>query len=82
MSTPTTEGGQDYDDILGFPGDGFQDKGVVEPAESSEPVVEGGDAKMNETSPSSDPNSVKKHKTSAPVKKHKTSTLWKIVSRY
>ncbi len=25
MSVPETEGGQDHDDILGFPGDGFQD---------------------------------------------------------
>jgi hypothetical protein len=26
MSAPTLEGGQDDDDILGFPGDGFVDK--------------------------------------------------------
>jgi hypothetical protein len=26
MSVPEEEGGQDYDDILGFPGDGFKDK--------------------------------------------------------
>jgi hypothetical protein len=26
MSAPVEEGGQDYDDILGFPGDGFKDK--------------------------------------------------------
>jgi hypothetical protein len=28
MSVPGEEGGQDYDDILGFPGDGFNDCGV------------------------------------------------------
>jgi hypothetical protein len=26
MSAPKEEGAQDYDDILGFPGDGFKDK--------------------------------------------------------
>ncbi len=27
--SPEEEGGQDYDDILGFPGDGFKDKEEV-----------------------------------------------------
>ena len=67
VSEPAAEGGQDYDDILGFPGDGFQDTSVVHPDETSDTVVEGGDTEMNETTPSSDPNSGKKHKTSAPV---------------
>ena len=49
---------------MGFPGDGFQDKDAVDPAESSESVVEGGDSEMNETAPSSGPSSDKKHKTS------------------
>ena len=34
MSTPEVEGGQDYDDILGFPGDGFKDKDDVNPTET------------------------------------------------
>jgi hypothetical protein len=34
MSAPETEGGQDYDDILGFPGDGFKDKDDANPPES------------------------------------------------
>jgi hypothetical protein len=33
MSAPETEGGQDYDDILGFPGDGFKDKDDGNPVE-------------------------------------------------
>ena len=31
MSTPSVEGGQDYNDILGFPGDEFKDKDDVNP---------------------------------------------------
>jgi hypothetical protein len=34
MSAPQAEGGQDYDDILGFPGDGFKDKDDPNPAET------------------------------------------------
>ena len=34
MSAPEAEGGQDYDDILGFPGDGFKDKDDANPAEA------------------------------------------------
>jgi hypothetical protein len=33
-SAPEAEGGQDYDDILGFPGDGFKDKDDANPAEA------------------------------------------------
>jgi hypothetical protein len=33
MSSPEAEGGQDYGDILGFPGDGFKDKNDANPAE-------------------------------------------------
>jgi hypothetical protein len=53
MSVPETEGGQDHDDILGFPGDGFQDPDGVVP--------------MTEETVASVPISVKKHKKSAPV---------------
>ena len=67
MSATTAEGGHDYDDILGFPGAGFQDKNTVDPTESSEPAVESGDAEMNETAPTSGPSSAKKHKTIAVV---------------
>ena len=31
MSVPEEEGGKDYDDILGFPEDGFKDKNVGDP---------------------------------------------------
>jgi hypothetical protein len=48
MSAPAAEGGQDYDDILGFPGDGFKDKDDANPAEAREPAVDGGDTQMNE----------------------------------
>ena len=34
MSVPAAEGGQDYDDILGFPGDGFKDKDDTNPPET------------------------------------------------
>ena len=34
MSVPEAEGGQDQDDILGFPGDGFKDKDDANPAET------------------------------------------------
>ncbi len=34
MSAPESKGGQDYDDILGFPGDGFKDKDDVNPVET------------------------------------------------
>ena len=78
MSAPTTEGGHDYDDILGFPGDDFQDKDVVESEETSEPDVESADAEMNETTPSFGPSSVK----TMQVLWFLVMTLWKIVSRH
>ena len=52
---------------MGFPGDGFQDKADLHPAEVSDTVVEGGDTEMNETTPSDVPSSGKKHNASAPV---------------
>jgi hypothetical protein len=33
MSTPEVEGGQYYDDILGFSGDGFKDEDDTDPPE-------------------------------------------------
>ena len=54
------EGEQDYDDIMGFPGDGFKDKNDANPTEVRKPVVDGGDTQMNETEAGSDQDSVKK----------------------
>jgi hypothetical protein len=34
MSTPEAKTGQDYDDNLRFPGDGFKDKDDTNPAET------------------------------------------------
>ena len=53
ISAPTTEGGHHYDDILGFPGDGFQDMDS--------------DTELIEVSPSGCPISTKKRKASVPV---------------
>ena len=36
MSVPSEEGGQDDDDILGFPGDGFEDKPDANPGVHTE----------------------------------------------
>jgi hypothetical protein len=44
MSAPALEGGQDDDDILGFPGDGFVDKTDVNPGVLGEQDEEGDDA--------------------------------------
>ena len=63
MSAPTVETGLDYDDILGFPGDGFKDKDSANPTDVSEPVVDGGDTQMKEAAACSDQSSSKKHKT-------------------
>jgi hypothetical protein len=45
MSAPALEGGQDDDDILGFPGDGFVDKTDVNPGVPGEQDEEGDDAR-------------------------------------
>ncbi len=50
MSSLTAEGGLDYDDILEFPGDVFQDKDSVQTSLVSEPVVKGGDTELIEVS--------------------------------
>jgi hypothetical protein len=50
MSAPALEGGQDDDDILGFPGDGFVDKTVANPGVLGEQDEEGDDTRSNEGS--------------------------------
>jgi hypothetical protein len=60
MSAPPLEGGQDDDDILGFPGDGFVDKTDVNPGVLVEQDEEGEDTRSNE-------GSDKKRKKSAVV---------------
>ena len=61
------EGGQDHDDILGFPGDGFQDPEDGDPPETMETDLHSGAAPMTEEEAGSGPISVKKRKKSAPV---------------
>jgi hypothetical protein len=65
MFAPEEEGGQDYGDILGFPGDGFNDKNDADPHEVMEPDLDAGDTPMDETGPGCDQSSVKKHNKSA-----------------
>ena len=60
MSAPALEGGQDDDDILGFPGDGFVDKTDANPGVLVEQDEEGDDARSNE-------DSAKKRRKSAVV---------------
>jgi hypothetical protein len=67
MSAPAVEGGQDCDDILGFPGDGFKDKDDTDPVEVREPVVDDGDSQINEESTDSGQSTVKKRKTTVPI---------------
>jgi hypothetical protein len=50
MSAPVLEGGQDDDDILGFPGDGFVDKTDTTPGVLGEQDEEGDDSRRNEGS--------------------------------
>ena len=66
MSVPETEGGQDHDDILGFPGDGFEDPQDGVPPETMGADLDSGDAPMTEEEAGS-PSSDKKRKKSAPV---------------
>jgi hypothetical protein len=67
MSAPEVEGGQDHDDILGFPGDGYQDPEDGGPPETMDEDMDSVAARMTEESAGSDPNSVKKRRKSAPV---------------
>jgi hypothetical protein len=48
MSVPEAEGGQDHDDILGFPGDGFQDPEDGVPPETMEADLNSGSATLTE----------------------------------
>jgi hypothetical protein len=67
MSVPEAEGGQDDDDILSFPGDGFQDPEDGDPPETMEPDLHSGVTPMTEEAAVSGPTSAKKHKKSVPV---------------
>ncbi len=49
MSAPGLEGGQDDDDILGFPGDGFVDKTHANHGVLGEQDEEGDDARSNDS---------------------------------
>ena len=69
MSAPAsegaTEGRQDDDDVLGFPGDGFVDNTDANPGVLGEQDEEGDDSRMDETGASSSQGSGKKRKKSA-----------------
>ena len=67
MSAPEAEGGQDRDDILGFPGDGYQDPQDGGPPETMEEDLDSGAAPMTQEAAGSGPSSAKKRKKSAPV---------------
>ena len=64
MSESETVGGQDDDEILGFPGDGFKDANLAEVRDPSEDT---GDSEMNEVEGVSGQDSTKKRKTNSPV---------------
>ena len=66
MSAPETEGGQDHDDILRFPGTGFEDPPDGVPVETMGADLDSGDAPMTEEAAGS-ASSTKKRKKSAPV---------------
>ena len=65
MSAPASEGGQDDDDVLGFPGDGCVDKTDANPDVVGEQDEEGDDSRMDETGAASSQGSTKKRKKSA-----------------
>jgi hypothetical protein len=67
MSTSASEGEQDDDDILGFPGDGFVDKTDPDPGVLGEQDEEGDDTRIDESGGASSQGSVKKRKKSAVV---------------
>ncbi len=66
ISAPVSEGGQD-DDILGFPGDGFEEKTDPNPGVLGEQDEEGDDTQMDVTDGGSVQGSAKKRKKSAVV---------------
>jgi hypothetical protein len=59
MSAPEVEGGQNHDDILGFPGDGYQDPEDGDPPETMDEDLDSGSARMTEESAGSGPSSAK-----------------------
>ena len=69
MSAPAsegaTEGRQDDDDVLGFPGDGFVDNTDANPDVLGEQDEEGDDSRMDEAGAASSQGSGKKRKKSA-----------------
>jgi hypothetical protein len=67
MSGLEAEGGQDEDDILGFPGDGFLDPEVGDPLDTMQEDFDGGAAEMTGQAGGSHASSAKKRKKSAPV---------------
>ena len=67
MSAPVTVGGQDDDDILGFPGDGFEDKTDANPGVLGEQDEEGDDTQMDVGAGGSGQGSAKKRKKSSVV---------------
>ena len=66
MLVPETKGGQDHDDILGFPGDGFQDPEGGDPPETMETDFHSGTEPMTEEAAGSGPISVKNGKKCVP----------------
>jgi hypothetical protein len=67
MSAPAEEGGQDDDDILGFPRNGFEDKPDSNPGVHTEQDEEGDETQMQETSGGACQGSNKKRKKTAVV---------------
>ena len=65
VSEGATEGRQDDDDVLGFPGDGFVDNTDANPGVLGEQDEEGDDSRMDETGAASSQGSGKKRKKSA-----------------
>ena len=59
MSAPEEEGGQDYDDILGYPGDGSKDKDDTDPDETTETHLDAGDSPMDDAGAACGQSSVK-----------------------
>jgi hypothetical protein len=48
MPAPEVEGGQDHDDILGFPGDRYQDPQDGGPPETMDEDLDSGASRMTE----------------------------------
>ena len=67
MSSTEEEGGQDYDDFLGFPGDGFKDNDDTDPDETTARDLDGGDTPIDEAGAAGGQGSAKKRKKSVVV---------------